>query len=138
VRRRFALVAAAFAVSGAAVAPAQTLPTRTLEECVAIALERQPRLGAAGADVSRPAAGPSGDRRLPAAGLGARPPEQDERRETGLPGTGASQRYGSTRRFSLSQVLFDFGRNLDAIQSAQALAIRSRRRRYPARDDPAR
>ena len=125
-RRRFALMAAAFAVSGAAVAPAQTLPTRTLEECVAIALERQPRLGAAGADVE---AGRQRVRQeiagyLPqvSGNASASDSKTSAAQKTGLPGTGASQRYAFySAGFSLSQVLFDFGRNLDAIQSAQAL-----------------
>ena len=55
-RRRLALAALALAALGARAAAAQapaapSLPTRTLEECVAIALARQPKLGAAEANV---------------------------------------------------------------------------------------
>jgi len=126
-RRRFTLLAVAFAVFAAPVAPAQTPPTRTLEECVAIALERQPRLGAAEADVD---AGRQRVRQeiagyLPqiSANASASHNKTSAAQKTGLPGSGgSSQRYGYySTGFSLSQVLFDFGRNLDAIQSAQAL-----------------
>ena len=118
----------ALAVLGASPPAAQTLPMRTLEECVAIALERQPRLGAAEADVD---AGRQRVRQeiagyLPqiSGNASATENQTSAAQKTGLPGTGvvASQRYGYySTGFSLSQVLFDFGRNLDAIQSAQAL-----------------
>jgi outer membrane protein TolC len=93
---------------------------------VAIALERQPRLGAADADVE---AGRQRVRQeiagyLPqvSGNASASQNKTSAAQKTGLPGTGTSQRYGYyTTGFSLSQVLFDFGRNLDAIQSAQAL-----------------
>jgi outer membrane protein TolC len=116
----------ALAALGAASASAQALPLRTLEECVAIALDRQPRLGAAEANVE---AGRQRVRQniagyLPqiSGGASATKSKTSAAQKTGLPGSGASEKYGYyTTGFSLSQVLFDFGRNLDAIQSAQAL-----------------
>jgi outer membrane protein len=126
VRRRFAELGLALAALGAPAALAQTLPTRTLEECVAIAIERQPTLGAAEANVE---AGRQRVRQeiagyLPqiSGSASANRNMTSAAQKTGLPGTGTSQQYSYyAAGFSLSQVLFDFGRNLDAIQSAQAL-----------------
>ena len=125
-RRGLAGVGFALAVLGAPVAPAQTPPTRTLEECVAIALERQPKLGAAEADVEagrqRVRQEIAGYLPLISANASANQSKTSAAQKTGLPGSGASQQYGYySTGFSLSQVLFDFGRNLDAIQSARAL-----------------
>jgi outer membrane protein TolC len=127
VKRRLPVLGIALALLVAQRAPAQTPPERTLEECVAIALERQPRLGAAEADVD---AGRQRVRQeiagyLPqiSANASASDNKSSAAQKTGFAGSGASsQRYGFySTGFSLSQVLFDFGRNLDAIQSAQAL-----------------
>jgi outer membrane protein len=132
-RRELAIAALALTVLGARSAAAQTppapsLPTRTLEECVAIALARQPKLGAAEANVD------AGRQRIRQEIAGYLPQisgnaSANKRlttaaQQTGLPGSGKTNsesfNFYSTG-FSLSQVLFDFGRNLDAIQSAQSL-----------------
>jgi outer membrane protein TolC len=106
-------------------AGAQARPTRTLEECVEIALARHPRLASADADVEAGRQRVRQERAgyLPQVSAGA----SRERRKrgaaqaTGLPGETTSQRFGyTTSGVSLSQVLFDFGRNLDAIQAARA------------------
>lgn len=106
-------------------AEAQSRPTRTLEECVEIALARHPRLASADADVEVGRQRVRQERAgyLPQVSAGA----SRERRKrgavqaTGLPGQSASQRFGyTTSGVSLTQVLFDFGRNLDAIQAARA------------------
>ncbi len=106
-------------------AEAQSRPTRTLEECVEIALARHPRLASADADVEAGRERVRQERAgyLPQVSAGA----SRERRKrgavqaTGLPGQSASQRFGyTTSGVSLTQVLFDFGRNLDAIQAARA------------------
>jgi outer membrane protein TolC len=106
-------------------AEAQSRPTRTLEECVEIALARHPRLSSADADVEVGRQRVRQERAgyLPQVSAGA----SRERRKrgavqaTGLPGQSASQRFGyTTSGVSLTQVLFDFGRNLDAIQAARA------------------
>jgi len=125
-RRLIAAIGLALAALGARAALAQALPTHTLEECVAIALARQPKLGAAVADVE------VGRQRIRQEVAGYLPQisgsasathsKTSAAQKTGLPGAGVSQRYSYyTTGFSLSQVLFDFGRNLDAIQAAQAL-----------------
>ncbi len=107
--------------------PARALPGRTLEECVQIALERHPRLGSARAEME---AGRQRVRQniapyLPQLDGGASVSrrKRSAAQATGLPGTGvggaapAPFTYYSTA-LSLSQILFDFGRNLDAIQAA--------------------
>ena len=108
---------------------AEDRPQRTLEECVQIALARHPGIGAARSDVV------AGDERvrqqrsvyLPQLeGVGSM-----DRRKTsagaaiGVPGGGGGG--GSAQAFNfytvgltLSQVLFDFGRNLDAMRAARA------------------
>jgi outer membrane protein TolC len=110
-------------------AGAQARPTRTLEECVEIALTRHPRVASADADVEagrqrvrqeragylpQVTAVASRERRKRSAAQATGLPEQ-QRVET------TSQRFGyTTSGVSLTQVLFDFGRNLDAIQAARA------------------
>jgi len=125
-RRRSAALGFALAGLVAQSVFAQTLPTRTLEECVAIALERQPKLGAAeaGVDAGRQRVRQEIAGYLPQISASASASESmtSAAQKTGLPGSGSSQRYAYySTGFSLSQVLFDFGRNLDAIRSAQAL-----------------
>ena len=111
--------------------PAQALPGRTLEECVAIALERHPRLGAARANLE---AGHQRVRQnissyLPQidGGASAARRKRSAAQATGQPGLpGVSLSSANTpfnyytTGLTLSQVLFDFGRNLDAIQAAGA------------------
>jgi len=110
--------------------PSRALPGRTLEECVEIALERHPRLGSARAEVE---AGRERVRQniapyLPqvAGGASVSRRKRNAAQATGLPGVGGGGgvesdpfNYYSTA-LTLSQVLFDFGRNLDAIQAARA------------------
>jgi len=108
--------------------PARALPGRTLEECVAIALERHPRLGSARAEVD---AGHQRVRQnvsfyLPqvdGGGSVARR-KRSAAQATGQPGLGGGSAGDPftyyTTGLSLSQVLFDFGRNLDNIQAARA------------------
>jgi outer membrane protein TolC len=118
------LLAAVLVWPGAAFA----LPQRTLAECVAIALERHPRLGSANAAVE---AGRQRVRQqvssyLPlVTGYGSYDRRQRSRSQaTGTPGvdvgisTAPFNYYSSG--FSFSQMLFDFGRNLDAIQAQKA------------------
>jgi outer membrane protein len=132
-RRWLAASALALAALGARVAAAQapaapSLPTRTLEECVAIALARQPKLGAAEANVDagrqRVRQEIAGYLPLITGSSSATKSLTTAAQKTGLPGASKSNsesfNFYSTG-FSLSQVLFDFGRNLDAIQSAQSL-----------------
>jgi len=108
--------------------PARALPGRTLEECVEIALERHPRLGFARAEVE---AGRERVRQniapyLPQVSGGASVArrKRNAAQATGLPGGGggggASPFTYYSNALSLSQILFDFGRNLDAIQAARA------------------
>jgi outer membrane protein len=109
--------------------PAQALPGRTLEECVAIALERHPRLGSARAQVD---AGHQRVRQnvsfyLPQidGGGSVSRRKRSAAQATGLPGAGGGGGSGAPFTYystdlSLSQILFDFGRNLDAIQAARA------------------
>jgi len=128
VRRRLAAFGLLLAALGAPAARAQApaLPTRTLEQCIEIALSRQPLLGAANANVE---AGRQRVRQniagyLPQISAHASANENmtSAGQKTGLPGQGNSQQYAYyATGFSLSQVLFDFGKNLDNIQSAQAL-----------------
>jgi outer membrane protein TolC len=123
------LLLLAAALPGAA--RGQSRPSRTLEECVEIALARHPRVASADAFVE------AGDERvrqeragyLPQVTAGASRSERKRSaaQATGLPNQGG-QVEARTRRFgyttsgvTLTQVLFDFGRNLDAIQAARAL-----------------
>jgi outer membrane protein TolC len=107
----------------------QSRPSRTLEECVEIALARHPRLASADAFVE------AGDQRvrqeragyLPQVNAGASRSERKRSaaQATGLPNQGQvetrTRRFGyTTSGVSLTQVLFDFGRNLDSIQAARA------------------
>jgi len=126
VRRALKWLACAFAAQAVSAAAEPARPVRTLEECVAIALERQPRLGAAVSDVE------VGRQRIRQEVAGYLPQisnsssvsrnETSAAQKTGLPGSGSRERYSYyTTGFGLSQVLFDFGRNLDSIRAAQAL-----------------
>ena len=127
--KRSLAVVLLLAVAPPGAAGAQSRPTRTLEECVEIALARHPRLGSADADVEAGRQRVRQERAgyLPQISAGA----SRERRKrsaaqaTGLPGESQPaetvQRFGyTTSGVSLTQVLFDFGRNLDAIQAARA------------------
>jgi outer membrane protein TolC len=110
-------------------AAAQARPTRTLEECVEIALARHPHLGSADADVEAARQRVRQERAgyLPQVSAGA---SRERRKRSAAQATGLpeaqrvetrSQRFGyTTSGVSLTQVLFDFGRNLDAIQAARA------------------
>jgi outer membrane protein TolC len=107
---------------------ARALPGRTLEECVAIALERHPRLGSARAEVD---AGHQRVRQnvsfylpqIDGGGSVARR-KRSAAQATQQPGIGGGNAGDPftyyTTGLSLSQVLFDFGRNLDNIQAARA------------------
>jgi outer membrane protein TolC len=120
---------AALLLALAALAPREALaeprPTRTLEECVQVALDRHPRLGSAqaGVEAGRQRVRQQRAGYLPQleAGGSSQYRKTSPGQATGLPGGASSERFGFyTVGLSLSQVLFDFGRNLDAIQAAQA------------------
>jgi outer membrane protein TolC len=124
---RLAALAALAVGMGWAAQTAHALPARTLEECVEIALDRHPRLGIARSELE---AGRQRVRQdvagyLPqiAGNASADRRKRSAAQATGQPGVGG----GSSDPFSyyatglsLSQVLFDFGRNLDQIQAARA------------------
>jgi outer membrane protein TolC len=124
-KRSFAALGILLLGPGPFASPARALPGRTLEQCVEIALERHPRLGAARAGVE---AGHERVRQsiapyLPqvSGGGSVSRRKRSSAQVTGVPGAGGAApfTYYSTQ-LSLSQVLFDFGRNLDAIQAAKA------------------
>lgn len=124
-KRSLAALGLLLANLGPLASSARALPGRTLEACVEIALERHPRLGAARAEVE---AGRERVRQniapyLPqvSGGASAARRKRSSAQATGLPGSGGADpfTYYSTQ-LSLSQILFDFGRNLDAIQAAKA------------------
>jgi len=124
-RRRGAALLLALGALAAREAAPEERATRTLEECVQIALERHPRLGSAqaGVEAGRQRVRQERAGYLPqlAAGASTQYRKTSPGQATGLPGGGGSERFGYyTLGLSLSQVLFDFGRNLDAIQAAQA------------------
>jgi len=123
--KRSLAVVLLLAVAPPGAAEAQSRPTRTLEECVEIALARHPRLGSADADVEAGRQRVRQERAgyLPQISAGASRSERKRSatQATGLPGQSVAQRFGYTASgVSLTQVLFDFGRNLDAIQAARA------------------
>lgn len=106
-------------------AHADVVAPRTLRECIAIALENHPSLKAAAATVD------AGQQRVRQATSGYLPQvtstfSPNRRKTSGLAGTGtdisATVRTFEfyTTGFTLSQVLFDFGRILNGIQAALA------------------
>lgn len=112
-----------------AAAAQETQPTtqvkKTLAECIAIALEQHPSLKAATASVE------AGQQRvreavsnyLPQVSADYNPTRQKSRPVTTLSGLagGNSRTFNlQTAQGTLTQVLFDFGHNLNAIRSAQA------------------
>jgi TolC family type I secretion outer membrane protein len=112
-----------------AAAAQETQPTtqakKTLAECIAIALEQHPSLKAATASVE------AGQQRvreavsnyLPQVSADYNPTRQKSRPVTALSGLagGNSRTFNlQTAQGTLTQVLFDFGQNLNAIRSAQA------------------
>ncbi|MCK6554173.1 TolC family protein [Candidatus Binatia bacterium] len=123
-RRRGAAVA--LVLAGVAFpAPAEVVAPRTLRECIAIALVNHPSLKAAAATVD------AGQQRVRQAVSGYLPQisanfSPNRRQTSGLAGTGtdisATVRTFDfyTTGFSLSQVLFDFGRVLNGIQAVIA------------------
>jgi outer membrane protein len=126
--RAGALVAAALILVRSA-AGAQTLPQKTLSECIAIALDHQPTLKAATASVRA-----AGERVWEAAApylpqVDASYQAQRQRTSVGAR-TGTSNGSGPTLQTTnlyngtvgFSQLLFDFGQTLASIRSAQASA----------------
>jgi outer membrane protein len=108
--------------AGAAVAE-DTPPSKTLTECIAIAVQEHPSLKAAGASVEagRERVWEAGANYLPqiTANYGA------QRRQTnpaafGSAGGKAFRSFFYTTGVGFTQVLFDFGQTLDAIRAAQA------------------
>ena len=108
----------------------EPLPKKTLEQCIAIALDNHPDLKAAGATVE------AGHQRTWQAASGALPQlnanySADRRKTSASARTGApidgNQDANRSRKFSfystgvtLSQILFDFGKSLDGIRAARA------------------
>jgi TolC family type I secretion outer membrane protein len=122
------LAAAALAPSRGGAADAAARPTKTLAECIEIALANHPSLGSAEARVE------AGRERVNATRAGYLPQleagyastrSDSDLRRVGAGFAGGS--FGGSRDgwihdtgFSLSQLLFDFGRNLDAIRADRA------------------
>jgi outer membrane protein len=133
-RRTSVRLLAIAALVAASAAVAEPLPKKTLDECIALALEHHPTIKAAGAAVD------AARQRIWQAASGYLPQVNGQwstqRRQTSIgaitgntttqptPGTG---QINSLQRFtynqgslSFSQLLFDFGQTLAAIRSAQA------------------
>lgn len=112
------------------VAAASDLPTKTLEECITIAVQQQPSLKAAGAavDAGHQRVWVAGSNYLPqiSATYGAVRRNSSFSSRTGGPGTGGGiTTQSQTFNFyntgvGFTQVLFDFGQTLASIRSSQA------------------
>jgi len=112
------------------VAAVADLPTKTLDECIAIAVQQQPSLKAAGAavDAGHQRVWEAGSNYLPqiTAVYGAARRNSSFSSRTGGPGTGGGiTTQSQTFNFyntgvGFTQVLFDFGQTLASIRSAQA------------------
>ncbi|MGH7899731.1 MAG: TolC family protein [Candidatus Binatia bacterium] len=112
-------------------AGAQSIEKKTLDECLAITLERHPDLKAAdsSADAGRARSFQTLSAALPqvSASYDANRRHSSATARTGAPVDGQSGSFSRTRTFNfystgvgLSQILFDFGQTLDAFRSAQA------------------
>jgi len=106
-------------------------PTKTLEECIAIALERQPTLGSseAATDAGRARVRQNVSGYLPQVdGFWSTTRTKHATGSGGAPTVGGFAVASTSSKpftfnntgFSLSQVLFDFGKNLDQIRASQA------------------
>jgi outer membrane protein len=127
VRRRLGVTAAAAVVLAALPLHAEEMPQKTVEECVQIALEHHPTLGAAGATVD------AANQRVWQVTSGYLPQvtanyDANRRMTTATAQTGADLgnpgKISQTFNFyqtglTFNQVLFDFGRTLASIRAAQ-------------------
>jgi outer membrane protein TolC len=124
-------VVAALLVAGVTAASGATTERKSLPECIAIALERHPDLGAAGAaiDAGHQRILQAGSAALPqvAASYGANRRNASATSRTGAPIDGTRGGVGGSRTFNfhsasigLTQLLFDFGQTLNAIRAARA------------------
>jgi len=127
---RFATIVALLGISSLlrGVAAADDLPTKTLEECIAIAIQQQPSLKAAGAavDAGHQRVWQAGSNYLPqiSATYGAARRNSSVAARTGGP-SGTVTAQSQTFNFyntgvGFTQVLFDFGQTLASIRAAQA------------------